>query len=317
MKTDTATIENVHKALLDMELARELFVGCELPTPPLPPAPIAPNNATSSPPPSATLSVREVAALVGTNLTFREKLCALVMEKAPEILKTGADLKAFARLLMLPVVSELKKNWKKNELQEKIFSQTPNDFSLVTALDKFNEEDSELEKGLKDTTTASDAATKAVQDFEENNEAILTFSHEDERQKLLTDKEANDKNMAAAREETAQRLKNILDNSEKIDEALNDIADNDPLAQNDILPQDERQFYMFANAIRNSEYFRTMQMKAVESRSERAAQQRTPLEDIQNNDEILPLEINDDMDDFLNDNNDDFLNENEDLGGSY
>ena len=59
-----------------------------------------------------------------------------------------------------------------------------------------------------------------------------------------------------------------------------------------------------------------MQMKAVESRSERAAQQRTPLEDIQNNDEILPLEINDDMDDFLNDNNDDFLNENEDLGGS-
>ena len=74
---------------------------------------------------------------------------------------------------------------------------------------------------------------------------------------------------------------------------------------------------MFTNAIRNSEYFRTLRMKAVESRSERAVQQRTPLEDIQNNDEILPLEINDDMDDFLNDNNDDFLNENEDLGGSY
>ena len=317
LTTDEEAIENVHTALLDMELSRELFVGRELPTPPLPSASIAQNNATSSPPPSATLSVREVAALVETNPTSREKLCALVMEQAPKILKTGADSKAFARLLNLPVVAELKKNWKKNDLQGTIFSQTPKDFSLFTALAKFNEEVNKLEKELKDTTTASDAATEAVKVFEKDNEAILSVSHEDERQKLLTDKEANDKNMAAAREETAQRLKNIFDNSEKIDEALNDIADNDPLVQNDILAQDERQFYMFANAIRNSEYFRTLQMKAVDSRSERAAKQRTPLEDIQNNDEILPLEINDDMDDFLNDNNDDFLNENEDFGGSY
>ena len=74
---------------------------------------------------------------------------------------------------------------------------------------------------------------------------------------------------------------------------------------------------MFANAIRNDEYFRNMQMKAVESRSERVPQQRTPLEDIQNNDELLPLEMNDDMDDVLNDNNNDFLDDNEDIGDSY
>ena len=74
---------------------------------------------------------------------------------------------------------------------------------------------------------------------------------------------------------------------------------------------------MFTNAIRNSEYFRTLRMKAVESRSERAAQQRTPLEDIQNNDEILPLEINDDIDDLLDDNNDGFLDDSEDIGDSY
>lgn len=146
LTTDKEAIENVHTALLDMELSRELFVGRELPTPPLPSAPIAPNNATSSPPPSATLSVREVAALVETNPTSREKLCALVMEQAPKILKTGADLKAFARLLNLPVVAELKKNWKKNDLQGTIFSQTPKDFSLFTALAKFNEEVNKLEK---------------------------------------------------------------------------------------------------------------------------------------------------------------------------
>ena len=44
----------------------------------------------------------------------------------------------------------------------------------------------------------------------------------------MFEEEANDKNMSAAREETAERLKNILHNSEKIDEALNDIADKDP-----------------------------------------------------------------------------------------
>ena len=317
LNSDKETIENVHTALLDMELSRELFVGRELPTPPLPPAPIAPNNATSSPPPSATLSVREVAALVETNPTSREKLCALVMEQAPKILKTGADLKAFARLLMLPVVAELKKNWKKNDLQEKIFSETPKDFSLFTALDKFNEEVNKLETELGNTTAASDAASEAVKVFEKDNEAILNVSHEDERQKLLTDEEANDQNMAAAREETAQRLKNIFDNSEEIAEALCDIADKDPLVQNDFLTPDDMQFELFANAIRNDEYFRAMQLKAVDSRSERAAQQRAPLNDIQNNDDSLPLEINDDMDDILNDNNDGFLDDNEDLGGSH
>ena len=121
----------------------------------------------------------------------------------------------------------------------------------------------------------------------------------------------------AAREETAERLKNIFDNSEKINEALCDIADKDPLVQNDLLTQDEMQFQMFANAIRNDEYFRRMQLKSVDSRSERAAQQRTPLNDIQNNDELLPLEINDDMDDLLDDNNDGFLDDSEDIGDSY
>jgi hypothetical protein len=317
LNTDKEAIENVHTALLDMDLARELFVGRELPMPQLPPAPIAPNSATSSPLPSATLSVREVAALVETNPTLREKLCALVMEQAPKILKTGADLKAFARLLNLPVVAELKKNWKKNDLQEEIFSQTPKDFSLFTALAKFNEEVSKLEKELKDKTTASTAATEAVKVFEKDNEAILNVSHEDEKQKLLNDEEANDKNMAAAREETAQRLKNIFDNSEKIKEALCDIADKDPLVQNDLLTQDEMQFQMIANAIRSDGYFRRMQMKSVDSRSERAAQQRTPLNDIQNNDELLPLEMNDAIDDILNDNSDDFLDDNEDIGDSY
>lgn len=172
-------------------------------------------------------------------------------------------------------------------------------------------------KELKDTTTASDAATEAVKVFEKDNEAILNVSHEDEKQKLLNDEEANDKNMAAAREETAERLKNIFDNSEKINEAICDIADKDPLVQNNLLTQDDMQFQMFANAIRNDEHFRRMQLKSVDSRSERAAQQRTPLNDIQNNDELLPLEINDDMDDLLDDNNDGFLDDSEDIGDSY
>ncbi|CAL6329243.1 unnamed protein product [Bathycoccus prasinos] len=78
----------------------------------------------------------------------------------------------------------------------------------------------------------------------------------------------------------------IFDNSEKIDKALNDIAEKDPLVQNDILTQDDRQ------------------LKAVE-RCERAPQQRPPLQDVQNNDENLPLEINNDLDDFLNDDEND------------
>jgi hypothetical protein len=173
-------------------------------------------------------------------------------------------------------------------LKEKVFYQTLalNNFSLVTAFVDFKKEVGKLEGALKEATKASTNAATAVTNFKMENEAIINVSHGDEKQKLLMDEEANDKNMSAAREETAERLKNILDNSEKIDEALNDIADKDPLVQNDILTQDDRQFDLFTNAIRSSEYFRTLRTKPVE-RSERAPQQRQPLNDIQNNDELF------------------------------
>ncbi|CAL6333900.1 unknown protein [Bathycoccus prasinos] len=122
--------------------------------------------------------------------------------------------------------------------------------------------------------------------------------------------------MNAAREETAERIEMILDNSEKIVEARNYMADKNVVLQSDLSAQGG---WQFANSICNDEYLRTIQLKAVE-RSEIRAQLNTDHLCTTfkiTTYEILPLEINNDLDDFLNDNNDGFPDENENLGGSY
>lgn len=241
-----APVKNLHVELMRLVLKKEEVEAAGIPwplleSPALPPSQTMPvmtntndvpdGSSAKNDEPMTTLTVQGLGVLLENQPEQLARLGKLAVEKAKSsgLLKTNNDLLVYARLIGIDNDDSLRKTKRKSGVEEKVFSQDHGRFWTPGILDNvYSTHVEELNKRIVSEQAVFDKAKHERNAFSIANADVLIEDDRDLRQKILTDRERQERENRALELEAEMMALKREQNADALIQWKEDLYENNP-----------------------------------------------------------------------------------------